>query len=99
MKKTIEVYYCDMCGKEIDTSADNQCRSIICSGYSSFFIPTHTHNPTYDEGYQDGISWERIDLCPECADRVCVIHQEWYEKDGKLLSKLSWRGERREVVE
>ena len=91
MKKITEAYYCDMCGKEFDAHVNSPHRPIICSGYSSNFIPVHMHNPTYDEGWRNGISWERIDLCPECADRVCVIHQEWYEEDGKLLSNLSWK--------
>ena len=91
MKKTIEVYYCDMCGKEIDARVDSPIRPIICSGYPSNSIPVHMHNPTYDEGWQDGILWERIDLCPECADRACIIHVEVCKEDGKWRSKLSWR--------
>jgi hypothetical protein len=91
MKKTTETYYCDMCGKEIDTSVDSPHRSIICSGCMSMSIPVYMHNRTYDEGYQDCLAWESVDLCPECTDRACAIHVEVYKEDGEWHSKLSWR--------
>lgn len=91
MKKVIETYVCDMCGKEIDLTHVRSRRAIICSSPGVAFVPVHEHNPAYDEGYQDNIAYADIDLCPDCADRACAIHQEWYEEDGEWHSKLSWR--------
>ena len=99
MKKITEAYYCDMCGKEFNAHANSPHRPIICSGYSSNFIPVHMHNPTYDEGWQEGLAWESVDLCPECADRACTIHVEVYKDGGEWRSKLSWRDARRKVSE
>ena len=90
MKRVVETYVCDMCGKEIDVSIDTPRRPIICSNVQKY-IPVYEHNPTYDEGYQDGIGYACIDLCPDCAERACVIKYEWYEEDGRWHTKLSWR--------
>lgn len=91
MKKVIKTYVCDMCGALIDINSDSPRRPIICSDIMQKYIPVYEYNPTYDEGYREGVGYACIDLCPDCADRACAIHQEWYEEDGEWHSKLSWR--------
>jgi hypothetical protein len=95
VKRVIEIYTCDMCGAEFERYSDGSRRTpIICDAtYKTF--PVHEHNPAYDEGYQDGIAWTNIDLCPDCADRACAIHEEWYkDDDGKWHAEFSWRDAR-----
>ena len=73
-KKTITIITCDLCGAEIDTSDEHVSRNSMYGDFS--YIPVYFHNPNYDEGYQTGITTERLDLCPTCADRAAMIHQE-----------------------
>lgn len=95
MKKVVEIYTCDMCGKEFDPKDEKaRLRSVRCSASPSAFILVHEHNPAYDDGYRDGIARERIDLCPDCAVRACAIQRDWYkDEDGYEHTKLSWRYE------
>ena len=96
MKHVKETYTCDMCGVEFERYVEASHRvPIVCSDATYKTFPVHEHNPAYDEGYQDGFAWTNIDLCPKCADRACVIHQEWYkDADGNWHTKLSWRDKR-----
>lgn len=91
-----ETYICDMCGLEFERYVeDSRHVPIVCSDATYKTIPVHEHNPAYDEGYQDGLAWANIDLCPDCADKACVIHEERYkDDDGKWHAKFSWRNER-----
>lgn len=89
MKSTIERYTCDMCGADIDPGDPFR---VLCSNGAYNTIPIHCYNPAYDEGYRTCISWELIDLCPECAVRACAIHGEYVRsEDGSWHLDLSWR--------
>ena len=92
LKHIKTTYTCDMCGAEIDLSDDDVRGFAIVGTNMTSGMPVYEHNPRYDEGYQDGIGWERLDLCPICAARACAIRQDWFiDDDGRFSSKLSWR--------
>ena len=91
-KKTIEIITCDMCGDEIDLNDEWTNRnSVVCN--STYCVPVRFHNPSYDEGCQDGISIERLDLCPRCADRAATIHLEVTPVDSgrSCHHEYTWR--------
>lgn len=92
MKRVETTYICDMCGAEIDVDNDEARKYAIVGTNMTSDVPVYEHNPAWDEGFQDGIGWERLDLCPICAARACAIRQDWYiDDDGIFRSKLSWR--------
>lgn len=63
MKKTIEKYYCDICGKEIE------CANLKKITYPVIFHTEQTEG-RYCEPY---ISHQKIEICGECLEQICKL--------------------------
>ncbi len=61
MKKTIEQYFCDVCGEQSD---------VVQVNYPVIF---HT-DQTEGRSSNPYISQEKLELCPKCLERAVKIH-------------------------
>ena len=63
MKKTIEKYFCDICGTEVE------CENLKKINYPTIFHTEQTEG-RYCEPY---ISQTNIEICGECLEQICKL--------------------------